>query len=148
MSPSTKLSAFDSTSVEGPSLYRSVVGNLQYLLFTRPDLSFSVNRVCQFMHAPCLSHWQSVKRILCYLKHTLHYGLFITPSPTPFLAAYTDADRAGCPDDRKSNGGYCVFYGKNLVLWSSKKQSSIARSSMEAEYKALAHATSELLWLQ
>lgn len=58
MSPSTKLSTFDSTSVEDPTLYRSVVDSLQYLLFTRPDLAFSVNRICQFMHAPCLSHWQ------------------------------------------------------------------------------------------
>ncbi|XP_057948373.1 uncharacterized mitochondrial protein AtMg00810-like [Malania oleifera] len=90
------------------------------------------------MHAPCVSHWQSVKHILRYLKHTLNYGLLLQSSPHSSLAAYTDADWAGCPDDRKSTGGYCIFYGCNLVSWSSKKQSTIARSGTEAEYKALA----------
>ncbi|XP_068649013.1 secreted RxLR effector protein 161-like [Aristolochia californica] len=126
----------------------SVVGSLQYLLFTRPDLAFLVNRVCQFMHAPCLSHWQSMKRILRYLKQTLDYGLALTPSRSPFLSALSDADWVGCPDDRKSTSGYCLFYGTNLIYWSSKKQTTIARSSTEAKYKALAHATCELVWVQ
>ncbi|XP_068639384.1 uncharacterized mitochondrial protein AtMg00810-like [Aristolochia californica] len=92
MSPSTKLSAFDSPSMNDPFLYQSVVGSLQYLLFTRLDLAFSVNRVYQYMHSPCLSHWQFVKRILRYLKQTLDYGLVLTPSSSPVLAAFSDAD--------------------------------------------------------
>ncbi|KAL3820422.1 hypothetical protein ACJIZ3_006327 [Penstemon smallii] len=148
MAPSTRLSAYDSTSFENLTLYRSIVGSLQYLLFTRPDLAFSVNRVCQFMHAPCISHWQSVKRILRYLKHTLDYGLLLRPTPRLTLAAFSDADWASSPDDRKSTGGYCIFFGKNLISWSSKKQRTIARSSTEAEYKSLAHATCELIWVK
>lgn len=100
------------------------------------------------MHAPCVSHWQVVKRILCYFKHTMDYGLHITSSPSPLLYAFMNADWAACPDNRKETGGYCVFYGKNLICWSSKKQPTIARSSIEIEYKALANATCELLWVQ
>lgn len=99
------------------------------------------------MHTPHLSHWQAVKRILRYLQHTVDYGLYLSSSSPSSLAAYSDVDWAGCIDDKKSTGGYCVFYGSNLVSWSSKKQSTIARSSIDAEYKALAHATCELLWL-
>ncbi|KAL3838972.1 hypothetical protein ACJIZ3_023563 [Penstemon smallii] len=148
MATNTRHTAYDSPSFDNPTLYRSVVGSLQYLLFTRSDLAFSVNKVCQYMHSPRISHWQSVKRILRYLKCTADFGLLLRPSPNPCLAAFTDADWAGSLDDRKSTGGYCVFYGKNLISWSSKKQSTIARSSTEAEYKALALATCELLWLQ
>ncbi|KAL3846245.1 hypothetical protein ACJIZ3_003648 [Penstemon smallii] len=148
MATSVKLYAFDSASFEDPTLYRSIVGSLQYLSFTRPDIAYSVNRVCQYMHAPCVSHWQSMKRILRYLKHTADHGLYFQPSFQPALVAYSDADWAGCLDDRKSTGGFCVFFGRNLVSWSAKKQSTIARSSTEAEYKALAIATCEILWLQ
>lgn len=130
--------------MDDPSLYRSVVGNLQYLSFTRPNLAFSVNKVCQYTHAPRLSHWQAVKRILRYLQHTIDYGLYLS-SFSPSLAANSDVDWVGYIDEKKSTGGYCVFYGSNLVSWSSKKQSTIARSSIDAEYKALAHATCELL---
>lgn len=67
------------------------------------------------MHAPCLFHWQSVKRILCYLQHTMTYGLYITPSPNSTLATFFDVDWAGSINDRKSTSGYCVFFGKNLI---------------------------------
>lgn len=91
-SPSTKLFAFDLISMEDPSLYRNVVGSLKYLLFTRPDFAFSVNQVCQFMHARCLSHWKSMKRILRYLKQTMDCSLVLTPSHrSPALAAFSDA---------------------------------------------------------
>lgn len=96
MSPSTNLSALNSTSMEDPTLYKSVVSSLQYLLSTGLDLSFAINRVYQYMHAPCVFHWQAIKRILRYLKHTVDYGLHITFFPYPILSAFVDADWAGC----------------------------------------------------
>jgi hypothetical protein len=98
------------------------------------------------MHNPTTLHWQSVKRLLRYLKQTIHFGLRIQPSSTTVLQGFTDADWAGDRDDRRSTGGYCIFLGSNLVSWSCKKQATIARSSMEAEYKALANAAAEIKW--
>lgn len=115
MFASTKLSAFDSISMDDPTLYRSVVGNLQYLLITRPNLSFVVNRVCQFMYAPYLTHWQAVKQILYYLQHTMDHCLTISSSPSSVLVAFSNANWTDCPNDRKSIGCYCVFYGNNLI---------------------------------
>jgi hypothetical protein len=128
--------------------YRSVVGALQYLTLTRPDLSFSVNKVCQFLHAPTTVHWSVVKRILRYVKETLMMGLKIRRSNSTLVSAFSDADWAGCVDDRRSTGGFAVFFGSNLVSWSARKQPTVSRSSTEAEYKALANATAEMMWIQ
>jgi histone deacetylase 1/2 len=139
------LSAADSTR------YRSIVGGLQYLTMTRPDLSFAVNKVCQYLHAPRCTHWSVVKRILRYVKATLSHGLLLSPySPTvpPLLSAFSDADWAGDVDDRRSTGGFAVFYGGNLISWSARKQATVSRSSTESEYKALANATAEIIWVQ
>jgi hypothetical protein len=77
------------------------MGTLQCITFTRPDICFVVNRVCQFMHAPTDSHWITVKRILCYLKGTTSYGFHITRGSSFALHGFTDADWAGSIDDRK-----------------------------------------------
>uniref|UniRef100_A0A2N9ID99 Reverse transcriptase Ty1/copia-type domain-containing protein n=1 Tax=Fagus sylvatica TaxID=28930 RepID=A0A2N9ID99_FAGSY len=146
MASSTHLSVLDGDPCDDPTLYRSTVGTLQYLSITRPDIAFSVNKLSQFMHNPTTLHWQSVKRLLRYLKQTIHFGLRIQPSSTTVLQGFTDADWAGDRDDRRSTGGYCIFLGSNLVSWSCKKQATVARSSTEAEYKALANAAAEIKW--
>lgn len=128
--------------------YRSLTGALQYLTITRPDLSYSVQQACLFMHAPRTSHLSLVKRIVRYVKGTLDFGMHITPSTSTSLVAYSDADWAGCPDTRRSTSGYCVYFEDNLVSWSSKRQLTVSRSSAEAEYRAVAHAVAETTWLR
>jgi histone deacetylase 1/2 len=135
-------------SFSDPTRFRQIVGALQYLIFTRPDICFAVNRVCQFMHAPTDSHWVVVKCILRYLKGTASYGFHITRGSSFALHGFTDADWAGSIDDRKSTGGYLVFFGQTLISWKSGKQRTVARSSTEAEYKALIDGTAEVIGLQ
>jgi len=125
-----------------------IMDALQYLIFTRPNICFAVNRVCQFMHAPTDSHWAAVKRILRYLRGTASYGLHITRSTSFALHDFTDADWAGSVEDRKSTGGYFMFFGQMLISWKSGKQRTVAHSYTEAEYKALADGTAEVIWLQ
>ena len=134
------------TLLPNPTFYRSTVGALQYLTWTRPDLAFPVNQVCQYMHSPRTIHLQAVKRILRYLKGTIDSGLWFTKG-SQCLTAWSDADWAGCPVDRRSTSGYCVFLGPNLISWSAKKQCTVARSSTEAEYRSLANTAAELSWV-
>ncbi|XP_043710334.1 uncharacterized mitochondrial protein AtMg00810-like [Telopea speciosissima] len=148
MATTNKASSTGGVAHSDPTQYRSIDGTLQYITLTRPDVAFSVNRVCQFMHNPTKDYWSMEKRILRYLKHTIKYGLRITKSSSQDLQAFTDADWAGDGDDKKSTGGYAIYMGPNLISWASKKQKTVARSSTESEYKALADACAELTWLQ
>jgi hypothetical protein len=143
-----KLSASDGNLFANPSLYRSIAGALQYLTLTRPDISYAVQQVCLFMHSPRDSHFQLIKRILRYIKGTSHFGLQLYKNSSTDLIAYSDADWAGCPDTRKSTSGFCVFFGSNLISWSSKRQHTVSRSSAEAEYRAVANCVAESCWLR
>ena len=107
-----------------------------------------MNKVCQFLHAPTTIHWSAVKRILRYVKGTLNLGLKIKKSSSTLVSAFSDADWAGSIDDRRSTGGFAVFYGDNLVSWSARKQATVSRSSTEAEYKSMANATAEVIWVE
>ncbi|WVZ90344.1 hypothetical protein U9M48_036653 [Paspalum notatum var. saurae] len=142
-----KLSS-DGAPVADPTMYRSLVGALQYLTFTRPDITYAVQQVCLRMHDPREPHLAAVKRILRYLQGTSDLGLFLSCTASSALTVYTDADWAGCPDTRRSTSGYAVFLGDNLVSWSSKRQHTVSRSSVEAEYRAVANGVAEASWLR
>jgi len=142
-----KLSKFDGDLLPDPTAYQQIVGALQYCTLTRPDISFSVNQLCQHMHAPTSAHWSAAKRVLRYLKSSVDHGLHYTRGPL-HLTAYCDSDWAGDPDDRRSTTGFAICLGRNLVSWSAKKQPIVSRSSTEAEYRALAITTAEMFWLR
>ncbi|XP_022017588.1 uncharacterized mitochondrial protein AtMg00810-like [Helianthus annuus] len=143
-----KLSTTSSSPFDNPTLYRSLVGALQYLTFTRPDITYAIQQICVHMHAPTIDDWNALKRVIRYLQGTSSYGLTLSPCTLVSLRAYTDADWAGCPDTRRSTSGYCVYMGPNLLSWSSKRQSTVSRSSAEAEYRAVANVAAEICWLR
>uniref|UniRef100_A0A2N9FT93 Integrase catalytic domain-containing protein n=1 Tax=Fagus sylvatica TaxID=28930 RepID=A0A2N9FT93_FAGSY len=145
--PNVRLSATCGQPLTDVHTDRSLVGELHYLTFTRPDISFAVHQVCQFMNAPTNVHLTAAKRVLRYIRGTLDHGLFYTPGPIS-LSAFSDADWAGDPNDRRSTSGLLVYLGHNPITWSAKKQLTVSRSSTEAEYRALASASAELCWLR
>ncbi|GJU61400.1 ribonuclease H-like domain-containing protein [Tanacetum coccineum] len=107
----------EGSPVTDPTLYRSLAGALQYLTFTRPDLSYAVQQLCLYMHDPREPHLNAMKRVL------------------------------RCPATRRSTFGYCVFLGDNLLTWSSKRQDTLSRSSAEAEYRGVVNAVAETSWI-
>lgn len=128
--------------------YQRLVGRLIYLCHTRPDITYAVSVVSRYMHDPRIGHMEAVYRILRYLKGNPGKGLWFRSNGHLNIEAYCDADWASCADDRRSTSGYCVFVGGNLVSWRSKKQSVVARSTAEAEYRAMALALCEMIWLR
>ena len=122
MSTTTSLSLHKGDPLPDPSIYRSIVGALQYCIITHLDISFAVNNVCQFIHAPTTQHWPAVKRLLHYLKSSISHGITFHASSDLTLTCYSDVDWASSPDGRKSTNGYYSFLGPNLISWSSGKQ--------------------------
>lgn len=147
MEPGSHLHQDDGPLFHDVLSYRRLVGRLLYLTTTRPDITFAVQQLSQFLSKPTVCHFKAAQRVLHYLKASPGQGLFLSSSSSLFLHGYSDSDWAGCPDSRRSISGYCFFLGDSLITWRSKKQSTVARSSSEAEYRALAAATCEMQWL-
>jgi hypothetical protein len=91
--------------VQDPTLYRSLAGGLQYLTFTRPDISYAVQQIFLYMHDPREPHLAALKRILRFVRGTLDFGFYLYSSNTTSLVGYTDADWAGCSSTRRSTSG-------------------------------------------
>lgn len=144
------LSLHDGLPPADATVYRQLVGGLQYLLLTRPDIAFTVDKLSQFMHAPTTAHWTTAKRLLRYLNGTRDFGLCLLRDSSISLHCFSDADWGGDCDDCTSTWAFVLFLGPNPpnpISWSSKKQRSVARSSTEAEYCAIASAAAEVLWV-
>ena len=146
MVPEAKLMPEDGELLKDPERYCRLVGKLNYLTITRPDISYPVSTVSQFMMAPRTTHWEAIAQILRYLKGVPGKGLVYRNHGHDNIVGFTDADWAGCPTSRRSTTGFCIFFGKNLVSWKSEKHTIMARSSVESEYRAMANTSCELVW--
>ncbi|PKU70463.1 uncharacterized protein LOC110116695 [Dendrobium catenatum] len=135
------LTADSNASFSNPQLYRQLEGSLQYPTLTLPDIQFAVHQICQQMHHPLNCHFDALKHPIRYIQGTSTSGL---PLYKDFLTlhSHADSDWASNSNDQKSISGYCNFLSKSLISWQVKKQSTVARSSTEAEYRALAIAAS------
>ncbi|GJW98205.1 ribonuclease H-like domain-containing protein [Tanacetum coccineum] len=138
----------EGSPVTDPTLYRSLARSLHYLTFTRPDLSYAVQQLCLYMHDPREPHLNAMKHVLRYLRGTIDLGLQLLWFTTSQLIAYSDADWAGCPATRRSTSGYCIFFGDNLLTWSSKRQDTLSCSNTKAEYRGVANAVAETYWIR
>lgn len=128
--------------------YSSAVGSLMYVMVcTRPDLAYSVSVVSRYMVNPNRDHWSAVKRIFRYLKGTSDVGLIFVVIKS-VVTGYSDSDYAADLDLRRSLTGYVFTLGNAVVSWKATLQSSVALSTTEAEYMALAEAAKEAVWLK
>jgi Reverse transcriptase (RNA-dependent DNA polymerase) len=134
--------------VKDIGMFQRLVGKLIYLTITRPDIAYAVSYVSRFMHEPMEGHLEIVNQILRYLKSAPGRGIIMRKHGHVNIVGYTDADWAGCPYGRRSTTGFCMFVGGNAVTWRSKKQAVVAKSSAEAEYRAMSAAASEITWLR
>nr|XP_016495316.1 PREDICTED: uncharacterized mitochondrial protein AtMg00810-like [Nicotiana tabacum] len=142
-----KLSIKDGEPLSDPLLYRNLIGKLNFLTNTRPDLAFSVQLLSQFMHVPISSHLSAAYHVLKYVKGTLGQGLFMSAASDFSLHAYYDSDWASCPSSRRSVSGYLVLLFGSLLTWKSKKQHTVSLSSVKAEYCSMHRVVAKLAWL-
>ena len=148
MDPKVKLDDQNGEPLTDPSSYRQLIGKFLYLTLSRPDITYAVHTLSQFMSAPRTPHLQAAHHLLRYLKRHPGQGLFYSASSSLQLRGFSDSDWASCPMTRRSTTGFCIFIGDCLISWRTKKQPTISRSSAEAEYRALAATGSEITWLQ
>ncbi|KAJ4820740.1 polyprotein [Rhynchospora pubera] len=148
MNTNEKLTLVDGTGPTDATRFRSLIGGLMYLTHTRPDITHAVSIVARYMQNPTKQHMGAAKRILRYIAGTTSYGLWYNAVDGSCLTGYSDSDWAGDIDDRKSTTGQIFFYGTSIITWSSKKQTTVALSTTEAEYSAVTSAACQGVWLR
>ncbi|GKE16255.1 uncharacterized mitochondrial protein-like protein, partial [Tanacetum coccineum] len=135
-----KYTLIDGDPLPDPNLYRTIVGSLVYLTVTRPNISYAVHILSQFVSAPTTVHWAA---------GGTQFQTLLFPSTSALdLRAYCDSDWAGDVVSRKSTTGFCIFLEYSFISWKSKKQDVLLRSYAEVEYRAMAVTTSEIVWLR
>ena len=132
---------------EDSKRYRRLVGKLNYLIVTRPDIAYSVSVVSQYTSSPTIDHWTTVEQILCFLKGASGRGILYSNHGHNRIECFFDANWVRSKEDRRPTSTYCVFFGKNLVSWKCKKQSVVSRSRTETEYREMTHNVCEITWL-
>lgn len=142
-----KLKKEDRGKLTEGATYRSLIGSLLYLTSTRPDLMFATSTLSRFMQNPSQVHFGAAKRVLRYVQGTLKYDISFKSCFYSKLIGYTDSDWASSIDDMKSTLDYCFNLGSRIFSWGSKKQGSVAQSTVEAEYVATANVVNQAIWL-
>ncbi|XP_057843998.2 secreted RxLR effector protein 161-like [Cryptomeria japonica] len=142
-----KLSKVDETPDADQTMYRSMIGSLLYLTSSRPDLMQAICMVSRFQSAPKQFHFTVIQRIFKYINGTLDFGLLYPRNDNFTLLAYTDANWAGCVDDKKLTNGAAFFLGDSLVTWDNKKQDCTSLSTTKVEYVATTSCCTQLLWM-
>ncbi|KAM2907141.1 hypothetical protein COP2_046811 [Malus domestica] len=146
--PNLSLTQLDGKLLDDASVYRRMVGRLIYLTITRPDLTYVVHVLSQFMDKPRQPHLEAAHKVLKYIKRTPGQGILLPSTGSLQLRAFCDADWACCKDTRRSITGYCILLGQAPVFWKTKKQTTVSRSSAEAEYRSMATTCCEVTWLK
>lgn len=128
--------------------YRSVLGSVMWgQLATRPDLSFSVSMLARFQADPGIEHWNALMHVIGYIKNTIDYGLTYSRDAELSPHAFVDADYGGCRDTRRSTSGFVFMMAGGPVTWSSKRQATVALSTVEAEYVAMSRCAQQMVWI-
>ncbi|MBW0473124.1 hypothetical protein O181_012839 [Austropuccinia psidii MF-1] len=129
--------------------YRSIIGALNYInTNTRPEISFAISHLSQFLERPSLKHWEASLQVLRYLYHTKEKTLSYHNKGKCNIISYADADWGNSLIDQRSMGGYTLFLNHHLISWRTKKQQNISHSTTKVEYKSLSDASKEILWFQ
>lgn len=142
-----KLIASKDKLLSEPNKYKRLIGRLLYLNFTRSDITYAVQQLSQFVGSPCQQQWDAAIHVLRYLKGCPSKGPYLPANNSLQPVVYCDAGWVACPDTRRSLTEFCISLGPTLVSWRTKKQSTVSRSSAEAEYRSMASAACEVQWL-
>jgi len=142
-----KLTPDDGELLSDPSYYRAMVGKLNFLTHTQPDLSFATKVLSQFMQQPCASHLQALHHTLRYIQRTIGQGILLKASDQITLQAFSNYDWAAYPSTRRSVTDYIILFGSSPISWKSKKQGTVSPSSSEAKCRAMSQAAAEVTWL-
>ncbi|XP_057520729.1 uncharacterized mitochondrial protein AtMg00810-like [Amaranthus tricolor] len=142
-----KLHQMEDALYHDPTYHRTMVGKMNFLTHTRPDLAFTVQHLSQFLQEPREPHVAALHHALRYIAATVGQGILLNSSGQLILQAFSDSDWAACPNTRRSVTGYVLMLGCSPITWKSKKQSTVSKSSSEAEYRAMYSAASEVAWM-
>ena len=147
MEQNHKLASDDGPMFSDPGQYRRLIGRLVYLAISRPELSYSIHLLSQFMKAPREDHWHAAIRVVKFLKGCPGQGILLSSDPKLDISLYVDADWSNCSTSRRSLSAHVVFLGGSPICWKTKKQKTVSLSSAEAEYRAMGSATKEIKWV-